>query len=161
MVLLSSEKRLFSYEYTVDMNKQDWTPRANLTRDAQGHSVVFERMHELLRKFGGRGPEAGLSAREVDNIETQLPRQHRYRLIGQLVLGVTSSGEHELPGMCSESVEIELNSRILAQLMLHPVPGVRQRIFVRLLCQRLLHQLAFSDSSPAGKLVPGFGNPLL
>src|SRR5579864_2961729 len=92
--------------------------------DSCGLHSVFERIHEFLCKFGRIDHEAEVSAGQMDEIESQLPRQHLVRLVCQLVLGVTSPGEHELPGMRSERIEIKLNSWILAQLVLHPVREV-------------------------------------
>src|SRR6266566_5231071 len=61
-----------------------------------------------------------------------------------------------------ERVEIELNSRILAQLMLHPVPGVGPGRLVRVFAPRVLdHLLVGASEGSAGKLVHGFGNPIL
>ncbi len=121
-----------------------------------------ERVHECLCKLGGRGHEAEVSAGEVDNLAAQLPRQHPVRLVWQLVLGVTSPGEHDPLGERLERSEIKLNPWILAQLVLHPVRGIGLGVLVRVLAHRAMHQLVvYASKCPAGKLVHGFRNPLL
>ncbi len=62
-------------------------------------------------KLSGRGHEAEVSTGQIDEIESQRARKYPVRLVRHLVLGIALASWHELPGMRSEGVEIELNSR--------------------------------------------------
>src|SRR5229473_2487426 len=80
-----------------------------------------ERINEGRSKLGGGGHEADVSARHIDKSEAQLPRQRRCRLVGDLVLGITSPDKQDLPGVRREPSSIKLNPRILAQLVFQEV----------------------------------------
>src|SRR5258708_31355511 len=93
------------------------------------------------------GHEAKVSAREINDLSAQLPLQHPVWLVWQLVARVASPCEHNPPCKRLECVKIELNSRILAQLMLHPVRSVRHGGLVRVLCHSTLYHLTVDTSN--------------
>src|SRR5215472_15845182 len=162
MILLSERAEYMKRNNELRFWHHAGVPGPVYWRKTRSMASTAECVPEFLCKLGGGGHEAEVSTRHIDEMEPQLPREHLIRLVRHLVSGVASSNEYELPGMRSEGVEIKLNSRILAQLMLHPVRSVRHRGLVRVLCHSMLyHLLIYASHNPTRKLVHGFGKPIL
>src|ERR1051326_1889305 len=99
---------------------------------------LFERVHECLCKRERCGQETEMSAGEVNDREAKPPRQHPVRLGGHLILRILSAREDDSLRVCSKRCEIKLHPWILAQLMLHPIPRIGQRIRIHMLTHSTL-----------------------
>src|SRR6266851_8574194 len=62
------------------------TPRTCAVAPYRSKAFAAERVHERLRKRGGMGHEAEVSAGEINDLSAQLPRQHPVWLGGHLVV---------------------------------------------------------------------------
>src|SRR5262249_20383640 len=109
--------------------------------DSRRLRPAIERAHEFSGKLGREGHETEVPARQINEIESQLLSEYLARLVCHLGSGVASSSEHDLASVRSECVEIKLDSRILTQLMLHPVCSIRHRVLACVLAHGVLHQL--------------------
>jgi hypothetical protein len=81
-------------------------------------------LHELACEPGGLRHETDVTARQLDHVTTQLLTQFHADLIGWTTMRFLPGHQHDPFGMGCQRPQIEVDRRILSQLMLEPIGGV-------------------------------------
>lgn len=81
-------------------------------------------MEELAGELGGVGHTADMTARQLGHAHAEDPAQFRGDVVRRVAAPLPPGCQDDPVGTGPERVEVELNGRILAQLVLEPVGGV-------------------------------------
>src|SRR5262249_51744322 len=87
-------------------------------------------VHKLAGERGGLSEKTDVTARQLNQVPTELLAQFHVYLIAWITTRFPPGYQHDPIGMRFERVKIEVGCRILAQLVFEPVGRVGKSIFV-------------------------------
>jgi hypothetical protein len=87
-----------------------------------------KRLHELVCELGGLDRKSNVSAGQLDQVPTEFPSQLHVHLVGRVATRFPPGHRDDPVGVRLEGVQVEVDRRILAQLVLKPVGGVGKDI---------------------------------